>query len=136
HVALEPQLAEGIQDVGVEAELIAEVAQVVLLEAEGLEELERGFESGGDEEPAVLRKIPNEQAEGRFIVHAASYEARGHVQLVEVGQQGFRRHGCYRLRDGRQGEVRTPCSSWRVRWPYGRSRSVRGARLGGARFAP
>src|SRR5207237_7090371 len=65
----------------------AQVAQVIVVERELLEEVQAILETGGNEEPSMLRELPDVQAERGRPLHAATEIAHRHVQLVEVGAE-------------------------------------------------
>jgi hypothetical protein len=89
HVPGEPQLAEGVQGVVGVALGPAKVFQVLVGEAKRLQELQAMLEPTRHEESPTVRQIPHEQAESGGSGHVPPEVAGGHVQLVEVGEQGL-----------------------------------------------
>src|SRR5437868_3854107 len=67
---------------------LAQVAQIVVGEAQLADVLERRGQSGGDGETGLERRPAEEEVEDRLpIFHAGLPRRRGHGELVEVRQQ-------------------------------------------------
>jgi hypothetical protein len=102
HFAAETKRPEPLDGLLVVAGFGREGPKVVLLETEALEERKAWLEPCGNQEPSARGEAPHEQAEGGLLVHPAAEVARGHVELVQVGEQ--RPAHVYRLREA-------PCPS-------------------------
>ena len=87
HVPGEAESPESLQLGRPEALGLGQPADVVVLEAEVFEVIEARFDAGGDEETPRRGQRADEKAERRSARHAAAQVARGHVELVEVGEQ-------------------------------------------------
>jgi hypothetical protein len=100
----EPELAQELEEGCVEAPERPQIADRVLGELEALEEVRNVLEASRDQERAMARKLPREQAERPRLVHPLAEVRGGHGDLVQVREECGIAHD---EQAGREGAART-----------------------------
>src|SRR3990172_2587731 len=86
-LAREAEAPQEIEEIGVEAAEGGEVPDGGPGDAEVAEIVQDVLEAGGDQEGALLRQLPREEAERGEAVHPLPEVRRGHRDLVEIREQ-------------------------------------------------
>lgn len=84
----EAERGEALKQAPAESAALREPVDLLGGKMQPLEEVERLFEAGCDQEPASCRKFAHEEFEYRCLRLATIQVCLDHVELIKIGQQG------------------------------------------------